>query len=285
MEFSQKKLPIDCIQKLYRVRVDAIQPYALMLAPVYLFLKANEKFVACKAPLDFFTEAELFRLKDSKYFYLPEFVTSVLPVRESGEQVRTRLTWSPAETLKDGGVEYPDVALPPAPYELSDYIIRRIGLLWWKYPNGIGIEPFLVTVFVNELCDLLPSEKLLLARENDVENYDLALYRSSWIVFLALHLGYCDLEFLNELRLRVFEENIAQRFQSRSSSEIDEIISLGYASLESSHQKIIKFDYFTKKEDKISQKIDDRITNVVKKYLSKGSKPPSIYGKRGFIHV
>jgi hypothetical protein len=179
------------------------------------------------------------------------------------------------------------VTLAPASYEVSDSVLREIGPVWWKYPDaGLGVDPFFITVFVNEICDLLPSQLLAKAREQDVTRMDGALFRSSWVVFLALHIGYIDLEFLNELRLRVFEEYLQSGDTSLAKkSEIDELIDVAYQSFHSSNVRLLKMEGFNKREEKVSQKLMDRFKRIRKELYSEGSQPPTIYGERGFIDV
>jgi len=286
MEFTKKKLPKELLPKLYRLRIETVQPFALMLAPVYVFLESNEKLVSVKAPLDFFTGAELEHLKPYTYFYVSDFVTSVLPYREAGQSVRKLLSWKPEAPVSQDENQYPEVILAPSPFEISDIVLSIIGPLWWRYASDKpGIEPFLEAVFANELCDLIPGERLLRAREENVENFDKALLRSGWVVFLALHLGYCNLEFLNELRMRVFEENIEGEPELSDRNEVDELIAFGYSTLKNIHLKLIRGDFFKKKPGRVAQKLSDRLERVRQEFLSRGSKRPTIYGERGFIDV
>jgi hypothetical protein len=177
------------------------------------------------------------------------------------------------------------IVLPPAPFELSDAIIRIIGPFWWQSREGTCVDPFSVTVFVNELCGLFSYEKLVEAREKNSVNFDLAIFRSSWVVFLALHLGYCDLEYINELRTRIFDENISGEFTSSSGHELDELIAIAYASLRNYRVKLIKADSIGKGQDKASLKLIARLDRVIRELVNKNGQPPSIYGKGGFIDV
>ena len=81
MEFSKRKLPKEAAHQLRVCPIPSVQPYALMLSPVYVFMKANEKFVSVKAPLDFFTQEELSKLRMYDTFYMPDFVDRTLPFR------------------------------------------------------------------------------------------------------------------------------------------------------------------------------------------------------------
>ena len=63
MDFSNRKLPVSAAPNMRSVPIGELKPYSLMLAPVYVFLKRNERFVAVKAPMDFFTPEEIERLR------------------------------------------------------------------------------------------------------------------------------------------------------------------------------------------------------------------------------
>ena len=154
MYFRPTKLPREAAINLRISPIASVKPYSLMLAPVYVFMRLNEKFVSVKGPLDFFTPEELERLKPFESFFLPEFVDAALPFRQIARNVRRLVGWEP---------EYKgEEQLPPAPYEVSDAVLRMIGPLW---APGLVIEPFFAAVFANELCELLPPEKLRAARD------------------------------------------------------------------------------------------------------------------------
>jgi len=287
MEFDKKKLPKENLHTLYRVKVETIKPFALMLGPTYLFFKANEKFVLVKEPLEFFTDVELTRLDLHKYFYFPSTVASILPIREAGQRARSLLEMKEIVFDKNiGSAEedaYPAVILPPSSFELSDRILRTVGPLWFTYPqDGIAVDPFLVTIFVNEVCDLLPAERLIKAREQNSERIDQALFRSSWVVFLALHLGYTDLNVLNDLRLRIFEENMDCLDPPVSIlNELDELIEISYQSFENSKMQLLRMDFFSKQNVKISQKLEDRFARIKNSLVNSGSPPAFVFEKWG----
>jgi len=69
MDFRQRKLPKEAAINLRISPIASVKPYALMIAPVYVFMRVNEKFVSVKAPLDFFTPEELERLKSFESFF------------------------------------------------------------------------------------------------------------------------------------------------------------------------------------------------------------------------
>ncbi len=271
MEFSQRKLPKEAAPNLRLCPIHTVQPFALMLAPVYVYMKINEKFVAVKAPLDFFTPEELERLKPFESVFLPEFVDSALPFKKAARQVLALLSWKPE--------------IPPAPYELSDAVLRILGPLWG---GAVAIEPFFAAVFANELCHLLPGESLRQARDRDVLVYERAIFRSSWAVFLALHLGFCELEFLNRLRLRIFDDTIQNRSSAAQWSEVDELVAIACDSLDglqAVNAKQLTGAFFSTRGERVCQKITSRLERVKASLAPKDAPVPTIYGERGFVDV
>src|SRR5687767_11667820 len=109
MEFTHRKLPAEAYKELRICKVATMAPFALMLAPVYVFMKLNKKFVSVKAPLDFFTPEELERLAPSVILFVPKFVDAVLPFRDAAHQVRALISLKPEEA--QGKEPYPKVKL------------------------------------------------------------------------------------------------------------------------------------------------------------------------------
>jgi hypothetical protein len=277
MDFRLRKLPKEAAINLRICPIASVKPYALMLAPVYVYMKANEKFVSVKAPLDFFTPADLDRLKTFESFFMPDFVDSALPFRQTARSVRSLISWVP---VADGKSQ-----LPPAPYEISDATLRLIGPLW---AAGAVIEPFFVAVFVNELCDLLPEELLHIARDRDVDEYERAILRSSWAVFLALHLGYCDLTFLNTIRLRVFKSSITGVMKATAGhlSEVDELVAFAWDTLGDNAAALVPGDIFAESPSRAAMKLTARLQRIRTESMIREQDPvPTIYGERGFADV
>lgn len=268
MEFSHRKLPKEWVDRLYRISVSSVEPFAITQAPVYVYLKGNEKFVAVKGPLDFFTPQDLEKYRAQEYFYLPEFIQTIQPLKMAAQKVKELLNTT------------------QVPYELSNEVLQVIGPLWWNYPGeGTGVEPFLVTIFVEDLCEKIPQDLILRARERSVEHFERAIYRSSWAVFLALHLGYCDLGFINRLRLRVYEETAMEKISTVARNEVDELIQLVHLSLQSTQTRLVQGDFFRRRIERVSQKFTSRFERIRKSLMSRGNHPPSIAGEGGFIDV
>lgn len=284
LEFTNRKLPRQSLEKMSRCAISSVKPHTLMSSPVYVYLKANEKFVAVKGPLDFFTPEELERLAPYQAFYLPEFFEDSAPYRDAAKKVRALLL-EPAAVGK-GGAGDGNVSLGAPPFEVSDSILSLMGPLWWRQKGGKpGIEPFLLILFINELLDPFDPEFLKRAREASVEAFERGLARACWAVFMALHLGYCDLEYLGRVRERVIQENVWQAAPPERKSEVDEIIALASNSLRTIGLRQLSAEYFDRRPERVSLKMISRLERIEQAFLSSGRGAPSIYGERGFIDV
>jgi hypothetical protein len=277
MDFRQRKLPKEAAINLRISPIASVKPYALMIAPVYVFMRLNEKFVSVKAPLDFFTPEELERLQPFESFFLPEFVDAALPFRQVARNVKRLVGWQPKLAGPGAGGE-----LPPAPYEISDAVLRMLGPLLGA---GCVIEPFFAAVFANELCELMPPERLRQARDQDVAAYERAVLRSGWAVFLALLLGYCDLPFLNGLQRRVFEASftgVGIPAVGRA-ADVDELLEIVWASMGPGAAEPVRGEVFGAHPSRSAQKVAHRLRRVQDEAMISETEPvPTIFGPRGF---
>jgi len=192
MLFDSKKLEIDSAEELFQCRINTVKPYALMLGPVYVFMKRNEKFVSIKSPLDFFTPEELASFQRFEAFYLPKAVSEV-----SGYQTAAKLV---REIIKAS-----ETGFPPAPFEVSDEVIKVIAPAWGK---SVEISPFCAAIFTDEFCGSLSPEDLNYGREFAVVRHDLGLLLSGFLIFALIHLGWFDLEQLKKIRTETYSRTI-----------------------------------------------------------------------------
>lgn len=266
MEFRTRKLPKSKAAELSPFPIETAEPYRPLPAPVYLLLTKNEKLVSVKGPFDFFTARDLERLKaNGSYFYGPIF-RRVEPFHLVARDVRKMLGWNAPNATS---------VLEAAPYEISDAVLRRIGTLWAPVStlNGadrdgpIAIESYFAVAFANELCSAIPGEWLEHARENDPDDYELALLRSGVFVFLALHLGYLDLSLLNAYRLRFFSEatQVFGAVGSESvplSMELSELKRWTESLVHSPEIHLISSDQFDHSISRVTQKLKSRLARV-----------------------
>lgn len=288
MDFVHRKLPQSAALNLRMCPISTVVPYALLFSPVYIYLRRNLKYVSIKAPLDFFEPHELERWKVLDVFYLPKFVDRTAPFRAAARAVYGLMQWEPriVRDLRASDARgYPKVALPASPYELSDAIIRTIGPLW-----GFGkiIEPFFISVFANELCEILPAEDLKLVRNLDYSLYELAIFRASYAVFLGLHLGYSELGFLNRLRHRVFLKTIRSTKETGEGGahpETRELIGLVEELISDPNQKVIEGGLFDDRPGTVAKKISDRLKRVASQFIRQNQPVATIHGPGGIFDV
>jgi len=269
-----------------RIPIESVTAYTLMLAPVYVLLKRNEKFVSVKSPLDFFTPDELDKLKSYGEFYLPPFMDVVTPFLEVAGRIRTLFNGAqglrPAEEGGNGNSKFTSV-IEPAPYEFSDAVLRIMGPIW---SFGGVIEPFFVCMFINEVCPPMTPEVLDRGRNQGVEKFEYAILMANWVAFLAMHLGYLDFGYLVRLRNAVFlQEIFGERYDLSLGAEIFDLHREAREALPSLETQILTTDFFWSRDARVSQKLANKLARVKQqmiKPLKKGEETPSIFGVKGF---
>jgi hypothetical protein len=205
MQFDEKKLGVEAIDQLLQCHISSVEPYALMLAPIYIFMKLNQKLVSVKAPLDFFTPDELHHLSRYENFYIPKFVQSGSRFQTAAKLVRNLTSSNPTPSK-----------LAPTSYELSNEVILTLATLWGR---DLSIDPFYSAVFADELLGPLDPEKMLAARDLAVTRHDSGILLSGLITFVLLHLGFYDLSLISAIRVEVYESIVErdENWQSPSS--------------------------------------------------------------------
>ena len=266
MDFSNRKLPVEAAKELRNIPISGVRPFVPLFSPVYVYLPRNKKFLSVKGALDFFTPQDLTKLAPFESVFVHQDENETLPVRDAAHKVRSLLKLIEKDYEKEaweGSDRYPPVKLPPAPFEISDAALRVIGPLWIKSgATGIAVDPLTLLVFVQELCDPLPGPLLTEASAKSVEAYERAYYRSSWAVFLALHLGYCEPKYLNNLRVRVFRETQAADYKNTVANETDELIAHAVRLISNGKIESVTPAMWAQKPSRITQKLDSRLRRV-----------------------
>ena len=169
---------------------------------------------------------------------------------------------------------------PPAVEELSKAILKTLGPLW---SDEKTIEPFFVAAVVEELCDYLSPKLLQKARDQSVEIFEYAVLLSSWAVFIALHMGHCELGYLNRLRYRVFSEAAGLlEVTADVACETEEIVFMARATLPDRHVRVLGASELANFAKRASRKIGSRIDRLDALSVFSDEETPSIYGARGF---
>jgi|GEM_PF-974557 len=273
LEFTARKLPKEAAENMRSCSIHSVQPYALMLAPTYVFLRANQKFVAIKEPLDFFTPDELKKVALMASFFFPEFVDQALPFRDRAKTVRSILQWKSGATTTQ--------PLPPSSFEVSDSILKLVAPLW---SQDLTIEPFFVVIFISELCDLIPETDLLSVRDQSLELFDKALTVSAWATFLAIHLGYCELSFLTAFRTEVFQEVAGITALNFRTTDLDEIKVIARDTSISTDADFFSIDTFTGRDERAASKILARLKRIQERLIVRSAAVVSIHGQKGFVN-
>ena len=264
MLFEDKKLQLESIDDLIQCPVHSIEPFSLMLAPVYILMKLNQKLVSVKAPLDFFTEDELQRLKLHEVFYIPKFIKSSVRFQTAARLIKKML---PVQQFE----------LSTAPFEISKESFSVLSELWGKQ---IQIEPFFMAIFADELCAPLDQEKMLWARENAVVNHDHALLLCGSLVFIALHLGWFDLVFLNQFRKTIYERTVLGEKWDNPKSEMESIVcdlnKILYV------EKSLNYESLRATSSEWSKKLASRLLYLKNSKTKLTHVSATIYGEEGF---
>lgn len=267
MKFRPTKLPRDVAHTLRLCPIRTVKPYALMIAPVYVYMRANEKFVAVKSPLDFFTEAELKRLAPLETFYFAPFLDRAIVFREKARFVRSMMAWRPNLS----GVE-------PAAFEVSDTVLRSLAPLWGP---RVQVESFFVAVFAGELCSTIDGEALQRAREKHVDVLERAILISSWSVFIALHCGWVDQSVLDRLRQWAFRVTAEQ-------IEADPVPALGAREIHALSAAIVDggvpqigIEVFKSMEQVFARRMKSRLERIDQQLRDPQSPQYTIYGAEG----
>ncbi len=273
MEFKTRKWPVTSASELRVCPIEDMKPHVLMWAPVYVHLPRNEKFLAVKAPMDFFSPEELSRLAPYQSLFTGPSVDLSLRFREVGRRVLGLMMW-------DSLGEPPGIAiLPPAPYEYSDAVLRMVGPLW----SGTGIvESFFVVALVEGLFGSLPAELLAEAREQGPAVFERALCRSSWVVFLAMILGQIDLDHLLRAWIGAFNLSLSAGRRSPLPGDTRDLYYLvAELGVEDGFSPVAG-KTFGKREDALSRKIASRLIRIRWWLTDPNFTQPSVRGPGGF---
>lgn len=271
MDFSVRKWPREAASDLIQIPWKAVCVYQPVFTPIYVFLQRNEKFVSIKAPLDFFTDEDITKLQSFKALYTTPFISLVQPYMSEARRVRRIL---------DFQKEHSDIG--PAPYELSDSILRIIGPLWFDGPK---LEPYFITVFSQTLCAAIPKELLIDLKNMSVELYDIALQRAALAVFFALHLGVCDLPFLNSLQNEIMAAQLSGSDTLAKNSIWSELSILCAKLITQPNAPAIELSMIRQMNTVFSRRLADRLERVQSELIKEGALVTSIFGEKGFIHV
>jgi hypothetical protein len=284
MQFQHRKFLEKDSNRLRKIPVGKFLAGRLVFVPVYVFLRRNRKYVSIKEPLDSFSKEELERFEKSvEFFYLPKFSDLLEPSRRAGRAVQRILQWD-IKAREETNETFPRVILPPSPYEKSDTVLRLIGPLWG---DQLRLDPFFLAVLSDEICGEWDEGVLHEVRERNVARYELGLLRASLAVFLALHLGNTDLNYLRAVRSKVFGDGWRNLERSLSTpnalSEMEALSFLSLSLLREVDQRVIEGSVLKDHALQVAQKLSFRFKRVLREFVEEGKKAPSLVGAEGLF--
>jgi hypothetical protein len=192
MNFKDRTLELSQIQNLYPCRIETMSPHTLMIAPVYVLMRRNEKLVCVKAPLDFFLPEELEALRRHEVVYFPVAIKEVGRFQTAARLHRSFLEPRSGEATR-------------APFEISRQIMGAMAPLWGA---GLRVEAFFTAIYADELCGPLPEEALVLGRETAIVRHEQGILLGGALVFALIQLGWHSLFHLKLIREQVYRRTI-----------------------------------------------------------------------------
>lgn len=275
MRFNLKKQPGKLADRFRALPISELEAHKLLPGTVYLYLEANQKFLAVKEPLDFFTEAELEKYSKLGTLHVPEHFDIADRFREAGHTVRSMLEWTGGE-----GEE-----LEPSSFEMSDAIIRQMASLWAPLDptrnDNAAIETFFAVIFAHEIVDPVPNEWLDDARAKDLDLYLISIMRAALSVFIALHLGFGDRAKLNELYTWVFatSANLSAPNNTSVSPQMKELGDWVSSFIVSPEITLLESGIFNVKAGRVPEKLKSRLKRICKELMSKDARLQSVHAE------
>ncbi len=149
--------------------------------------------------------------------------------------------------------------------------------LWGKQ---FKVEPFFMSVFTEELCQPLDPQKMLWARENAVVKHDQGLLVSGAVIFIALHLGWYNLQELNLARAKIYEQIINDESWDKPGSQLS-LIAAELSEFFEIHQSI-DLETLRLFESDWAQKLHSRLQGLLNLNTNQMYDSVSIFGDEGF---
>ena len=246
------------------------------MAPVYAFLEKNEKFIPLKAPLSVFTPLELEKYYGQSELYVSNFVDQLKPFVDAGEDVRKLFNLRIKHTVRTNkGVK--ELFTVPAAFELSDSALSIICPLWGQSKI---LEPFFLIFFADQLCGPLDEAMVSEAADRDQNLFELALMRSAFVVFYALHFGYVNSDYLSNLRYRALSETLSGTETKQGLTEADEIVLTAHLYITGKTGEKISLEQLTR-NGKLGSKLLGRLEKIAGMTQASKIQPPDLYEKGG----
>lgn len=279
MRFRHPKLPNSRLDTLRKVKAENFQHHELLPGPAYIHLPRNDRFVAIKSPLAFFTHADLTRYAGHENIYLTEFVDRVIPFEHVGATIKKLLGMREKNLIKASSGKPEEIILPVNPAQLSDSVLQAVAPLW--SPAG-RIESFFLVFFAHVLLDPLDPALIDELHDQSVEQFEVALLRSSAAVFLALHLGWTEAGLLTRLREQVFKNcgMDSPVLTMITGLEAQELVAL-VCELIRRPSSSLDLETIQNSKTRVGSKISNRLQRIHANFLSSAAIQASVLGEEG----
>lgn len=282
MNFIKKKIQESESETLREVSIDHLRPYELLPTPLYCFLESNKKFVALKGPLDFFTNEEKEKFKKTKKLYLTSLIDELTEIKEFAKQMKDFLLL-PEVKEKKSSERYVEVELEDASFIRTSETLKNLSSLW---NSDLTIEPYFINVYCCEIFGSLDKERLLLGREKDVELFEHGVFFSSIGVFMLMHYGCTDYEFLKNTRLDLYDYiiNNSEIDHLNTGLEFLEFIQLLSEFFPNNQTMLLSDDALIGKNSRFAKKLISRLSYRAEKFIEPNKKRLSLFDESGFLN-
>lgn len=282
MKYKLSKLSLDSSATLSPFSLDDVEAFRPISAPVYLLMSKNSKYVSIKGPLDFFSPKDISKLSAVKEsLFVGEFYNRVKPYKDAAQKIKNLLNWTDPNEQKS--------FLEITPYEQSNELIQIIGKLWSEKKDNdnkpiLAVESYFAAILGADVCEPLPGDPLIQAREMDIDRYELGILRSGVFVFFALHLGYMDLPFLSELRRIIFLSTVDLLGITKPipvPHELEQLRRWVETVVPNAEVTEINTNQFLWSLNRSIQKIKWRLERVKNEIVDRNFEMPTVYGTGG----
>jgi hypothetical protein len=168
--------------------------------------------------------------------------------------------------------------LPRATFELMREVSLLISDLWF---SDLRVEPFFAAVFAQELCTPIDPKLLLWARDEAVMLHDHGLLLSGLFVFVAVQVGWIDLDELSRLRSEIYEKTIKCEDWSKPKNEAESIVADLHEIINSKRQ--LSLEDLAGFQTEWASQLRSRLKGWSPRLTTKPERAPSVYGPQGFI--
>jgi hypothetical protein len=278
MIFTYKKLPLEKVADLIPFQLTPSEDYKILGSPVYLLLQKNGKIVSLKEPLDFFTPEE----REKIGTHGSQLFVSALHERAErffrhGVEIRRTLSW-----LEEG--EGPQ--LEPSPFEVSHDLRLKLNPVWSRFSRKneviFGVESFFIPFLVNGICGSLPGDLVELSRTQNFGSYEIALLKSSLLVFFLLHLSYLDAGEIENIRMNCFQAVYNEKPPTNGEwhQEVFSLYQWIDGKFPDSQSRLLTSEDLEAGNSVVLHKVNSRVKNFITEKLES---PLSVHGVNGFV--